>query len=66
MIGALCAAIGPDHCIFWDGIHPTTHTQAILAQQFAAALGVPEPSELSLLALGLIALAVSRGKKRAL
>lgn len=64
VLSAACAAAGPDKYIFWDDIHPTTHTQALLAQRFAAALGVPEPSELALLGLGLIALFAARGRRR--
>lgn len=61
---AACAAAGPDHYVFWDDIHPTTHTQALLGQAFSAALGVPEPSEFALLGLGVLAFAAARRVKR--
>jgi phospholipase/lecithinase/hemolysin len=37
----------PDQYLFWDGVHPTTYTDSILAAQFASA--VPEPSTLLML-----------------
>ena len=50
------AAAGVNIYIFWDDVHPTTHIQAVLGQEFAQALGVPEPSEMALLVIGLLAL----------
>ncbi|MEO8304381.1 MAG: SGNH/GDSL hydrolase family protein [Betaproteobacteria bacterium] len=41
-----------DRWVFWDGVHPTTSTQHLLATEFAAA--VPEPSSLALAALALM------------
>jgi phospholipase/lecithinase/hemolysin len=52
----------PNTWVFWDGVHPTTRTDQILAAQFQAAL--PEPSSLTLLALALFAL-VAIGRARA-
>lgn len=38
---------------YWDSIHPTARVQALWETGFAAAIGVPEPSSLVLLAAGL-------------
>ena len=62
-VGAACAVAGPNAYVFWDDIHPTTAVHAILGQRFAAALGVPEPSDLALLAVGCIALIGVRGRR---
>ncbi len=43
--------------LFWDDIHPTTTTDALLAQQFANTLSAPEPSSILLLGTGLAGLA---------
>ena len=45
----VCA--NPNQHIFWDGFHPTTTTDTILADQFLAA-ATPEPSSLLLLGTG--------------
>jgi phospholipase/lecithinase/hemolysin len=62
-ITAACAVAGPNQYIFWDPIHPTTAAQAIIGQRLAAALGVPEPSEMALLAAGVTALVLLRRRR---
>ncbi len=42
---------------YWDSIHPTGKVQALAGNAIAAALGVPEPSTVALLAGGVFALA---------
>jgi outer membrane lipase/esterase len=54
---ATCIA-DPSGTFFWDGIHPTTAGQDILAGE--ALLLVPEPNSLVLLAIGLLALSAMR------
>lgn len=49
----------PDSYLFWDDIHPTAHTQAIVAGVLAAA-AVPEPSTAMLALAAGAALAVLR------
>jgi phospholipase/lecithinase/hemolysin len=46
----------PNTWLFWDGVHPTAAGHAILGAEFAAAIDVPEPSSLWLLALALMLL----------
>ncbi len=62
-VTAACAAAGVESYLFFDGVHPTTHGQQLLAGRFAAALGVPEPSEIALIALGVFALASTRRRR---
>ncbi len=53
----------PDEYLFWDQVHPTDKIARVLAEQFAVA--VPEPETYTIVALGLIALAVARRRKKA-
>lgn len=53
----------PSKWMFWDGVHPTTATHALLGAQFRAA--VPEPASVVLLAIALLALVRMRRQKRA-
>lgn len=49
----------PNSWLFWDGVHPTTAGHAILGAQFAAAIDVPEPGSVWLMALALMLLGLS-------
>ena len=51
----VCA--NPDQYLFWDGFHPTTATNAIVASEFAAAT-TPEPSSILLIGTGMSGLLV--------
>ncbi len=48
---AVCA--NPGDYVFFDSFHPTTATHRILASEFGLALGIPEPSTIFLLGVGL-------------
>jgi phospholipase/lecithinase/hemolysin len=43
----------PNQYLFWDGFHPTTAADTILADDFLQAAETPEPSSLLLLGTGL-------------
>lgn len=52
----------PDQHLFWDGFHPTTQADAVIAAAFARS--VPEPTSILLLAIGLLALAAASAQGR--
>ncbi|MDI6747036.1 MAG: SGNH/GDSL hydrolase family protein [Rhodocyclaceae bacterium] len=52
----------PDDYVFWDGFHPTTRADALIALAFARA--VPEPGTIALLMLGLLALSAGGYHRR--
>jgi phospholipase/lecithinase/hemolysin len=57
----VCA--NPNQYLFWDGFHPTTAADTILANQFATAL-TPEPSSILLIGTGFSGLMVLVRKGR--
>jgi phospholipase/lecithinase/hemolysin len=54
----------PGSYIFWDGFHPTTQADALIASAFARA--VPEPGTIALLVVGMFALSAAGRKRRKL
>ena len=57
----VCA--NPDEYVFWDGVHPTTRADGILAGQFRGAL-TPEPSSIVLLGSGIAGMAGALLRRR--
>ncbi len=55
--GTPCA--DPNQYLFWDELHPTAAGHEILANE-ALALVTPEPASISLIAVGLVGLAIWR------
>jgi cholinesterase len=55
----------PSQYLFWDDIHPTTSTDAILAAQFDVAVTTPEPSSILLVGSGIAAMAGVLRRRRA-
>jgi phospholipase/lecithinase/hemolysin len=58
--GGVC---NPDEWLFWDSVHPTAATHAILAREFRRAL-IAEPGTLALLGLGLLVIGLVRRRRR--
>lgn len=54
-----------DQHVFWDDVHPTMHTAAILARGFVLATGLPEPGSLWLAAPLALALLMMVRRPRA-
>ena len=61
---ALTVCSDPSQYLFWDGVHPTTAADAILADQFYAA-ATPEPSTILMLTTGIAGLAGLLRRRRA-
>jgi phospholipase/lecithinase/hemolysin len=49
----------PSHFLFWDGIHPTSATEAIISDAIES-LVVPEPSTLALLVFAVLGFGLIR------
>jgi phospholipase/lecithinase/hemolysin len=57
-------AVNINQFAYWDSIHPTETVQALWATGFEAALGVPEPSSMALLGIGVLGLVGFKRRKR--
>lgn len=56
----LACIADPAGAMFWDGVHPTSATHAVLARGALAAVGIPEPATLALVLLAFAALVVAQ------
>jgi phospholipase/lecithinase/hemolysin len=54
----------PSHYLFWDGFHPTTTVDSIVAADFVSAANAPEPSSILLLGTGMLGLAMFVRQRR--
>lgn len=54
----------PSNYLFWDGIHPTSAGQQIIANAMLKLVSVAEPSSMVLLVLGLVSLLVNYRKSK--
>jgi phospholipase/lecithinase/hemolysin len=60
--GSVCA--DPDQYVFWDGIHPTSHTHRLVGEAMLdAVVAVPEPSAAVLMLVGLGAAGLPRVRR---
>jgi phospholipase/lecithinase/hemolysin len=58
----VCA--NPSQYLFWDGFHPTTAVDAIVAQDFANVASTPEPSSILLMGTGMMGVALLMRQRR--
>lgn len=56
-LNGIIVCANPDHYLFWDGFHPTTAADSILARDFATA-ATPEPSTIVLIGSGMSGLMI--------
>jgi phospholipase/lecithinase/hemolysin len=55
-LGTVCS--DPSKYLFWDGFHPTTAADALLAKDFISAAEAPEPASILLMGSGISGLAL--------
>jgi len=58
----MAVCINPAEHIYWDGFHPTTQADALIATEFAIA--IPEPGVIALLAVSLIVFSAAGSQRR--
>ncbi len=63
-LNGITACSDPSQYLFWDGFHPTTTTDTILADDFYDAAATPEPSSILMLGTGLAGLAELLRRRR--
>jgi phospholipase/lecithinase/hemolysin len=64
--GTLCGtnAAEQNKYLFWDQLHPTAGVHALIGQDAAAVLAVPEPATEALMLFGLVAIGVAARQRR--
>jgi phospholipase/lecithinase/hemolysin len=59
---SVCA--NPSQYLFWDGFHPTTTVDTLVAQDFASTAAAPEPASIVLMGTGMLGLALMMRQRR--